>query len=181
MSGDASVTLPFADGEYRFTCRIGQLREIQESVNKWRVAIGAPMIGPMTLLNSIRDNDAWPHDVREVLRISLIGGGKTPVEATVLLKRYFDERPPLENYSVAHLVLAAGFIGLPDDPVGKDQAGETTTEAQTTASSSPRSMEPALSLDGLHEKSTMPASGNLPPGSMPSIEPTAETTHRQTP
>jgi hypothetical protein len=180
VSADASVTLPFADGEYRFLFRIGQLRELQESVNKWRAAIGAPIIGPMALLKQIRENDAWPGDVREILRIGLVAGGKTPVEATALLKRYYDERPPLENYPLAHMVLAAGFIGVEWDPVGKGEAEGTETEAMTTASSSPHSTEPVPQSDGQQDKSTTSPFGNSPPLSMGLTEPT-EVATSQTP
>jgi hypothetical protein len=178
VSADGSVTLAFADGEYRFAFRIGQLRELQESVNKWRVAIGAPIIGPMSLLKQIETQDAWPHDVREVLRIGLIGGNSklTPIQVTGLLKLYFDDRPPLENYPVAHMALAAGFIGVEWDRVGKGEAEETTTEA-TTASSSPRSTEPQPSSDGIQETPITSASGNLPPASTPITEPTAAMTN----
>ena len=80
-------------------------------------------------------SDAWPNDVREILRLGLIGGGMKPFEALAMVKRYVEERPLLESMLVAAAVMQAALAGVPDDPVGKPQA-ET---APQTVSSSPQS------------------------------------------
>ena len=72
---DGTVALQFGDAEYSFRIAFGQWRELQESVNKPRLEIGEPPLGPMALLRALLEGNAWPHDVREVIRLGLIGGG----------------------------------------------------------------------------------------------------------
>jgi hypothetical protein len=139
MSADGSVTITWADGEHRFRLAIGQTRELAETVNKPRLEMGWPVIGPMTLWKLTLSSDAWPNDVREILRLGLIGGGAKPFEALSMVKRYVDERPWLECMLVAEAVMRAALAGVPDDPVGKPAA-----ETAATASSSPQSMDSAV-------------------------------------
>lgn len=163
MSADGSISLAWADGDHKFRLAIGQLRELQETINRARVAIGAPPIGPMSLLRLLRTTDAWPDEIREVLRLGLIGGGKKPLEALALVKRYVDDRPLGESAPVALAVLTAALVGAPDDIVGKNSAaGKTTTEA-TTASSSPLSTASAPPSDGTQDQPTTPPSGSSAP------------------
>jgi hypothetical protein len=93
MSRNGSVTLDWADGEHTFRLAIGQLRELQETVNKTRIKLGASLIGPATLFEAVRSNNAWPHEIREIMRLGLIGGGTKPADALDLVRRYVEERP----------------------------------------------------------------------------------------
>lgn len=142
MSADGSVTLVWGDGENKFRYAIGQFRELQEKVNQRRLAIGAPLVGPMSLLNLLRTNDAWPDDVRDVLRIGLTGAGMTIAAAHVKLVRYFDSTPPLEHMVPAFTVLLAGLAGAPEDEVSSKK--KTSTKTSTPPSNSPSSTGPAL-------------------------------------
>lgn len=119
MSSDGSITLFWADGEQSFRFGIGQFRELQENINRRRLAIGGSPIGPMALLNALRANDAWPDDVRDVLRLGLIGGGMKPQEAHLKMVNYFDCVPPLENMKPAFVVMMAGLAGPPEDAGSK--------------------------------------------------------------
>jgi hypothetical protein len=143
MSSNASITLAWADGDYLFRLPIGQLRELQEKC-------GA---GPMVIYQRLHSGEWRVDDVRETLRLGLIGGGMKPVEALVLVKRYVDERPWAENVLPATAVILAAVMGVPDDKVGKPEAETTTTEA-TDASSSPRSTARARSSAGQPARST---------------------------
>jgi hypothetical protein len=140
MSADGSVTLQWADGEHVFRLAIGQMRELAETVNKPRLEMGWPIIGPYALWMLTLQSDAWPHDVREILRLGLIGGGTKPFEALALVKRYVEERPLLENMLAAATVMQSALAGVKDDPVGKPLAEKATP----TASSSPPSMDLAV-------------------------------------
>jgi hypothetical protein len=140
MSADGSVTINWADGEHRFRIAIGQARELEALVNKRRIEMGMPVIGPYALWMLTLSSNAWPDDVREILRLGLIGGGMKPFEALALVKRYVEERPFLESMPVASTVLQEALIGVPDDPVGKPPA----EKVQPTASSSPPSMDSAV-------------------------------------
>lgn len=144
MSADGSVELFFGDQEYRFRLGIGEFRELQEKVNKRRIEMGLNPVGPTTLGNLLRSNDAWPDDVRDVLRIGLMGGGMKPTEAHRLLVRYFDGKAPLQFYLTAFTVLMAAFVGVDGDEVSvKKKTTEQT--APIDLSSSPTSTATAPS------------------------------------
>jgi hypothetical protein len=135
MSSDGSVTLFFGDGDQRFRIGIGEFRELQEKVNKRRIEMGLGPVGPTTLANLLRANDAWPDDMRDVLRIGLVGGGMKPVDAHRMLVLYFDDKPPINFYLTAFTVLMAAFVGVEGDEVQVKK--KTTPTDQTSPSSSP--------------------------------------------
>lgn len=118
MSADGSVTLFFGDQEYPFRIRIGEFRELQEKVNRRRVEMGLNPVGPTTLANSLRANDAWPDDARDVIRIGLVGGGMEPAKAHRMMTMYFDAKSPLQFYLTAFTVLMAAFVGVEGDEIG---------------------------------------------------------------
>ncbi len=165
MSADASIEFNWADGTYRFRLALGQLRELQEKVNQPRVTVGAQPIGPYTLLHLARNSDLWLQDVREIIRLGLIGGGMKPLDALSKVVRYVDERPMLENMQPAVLILTAALTGVPDDVVGKKPEAETTS-TETTDSSSPQSTDQEQPSDGQPMQSTEPRSGSSPQPSM---------------
>jgi hypothetical protein len=131
-----TTTLFWGDGENTFRIGIGEFRELQERLTARRAAFGLPAIGPQTFANSIRARDAWPDDVRDVLRIGLVGAGMKPGEAHLKLAAYFDRRPPAESYLAAYQVFAGAFVGVPDDELKKK-----TTPDPTNPSTSAGSME----------------------------------------
>lgn len=140
MSSDGSVTLVWGDGENKFRFAIGQFRELQEKVNQRRISIGAPAVGPMALLASLRAQDAWPDDVRDVLRIGLVGAGMPIKEAHRKLVTYFDGSPPFEHMLAAYACLFAGLVGAPEGT--DDSKKKTTALTPTIPSTSEKSTEP---------------------------------------
>src|SRR5215471_13618044 len=117
---DGSVTLTWGDGEHTFRIAFGQWHELQESINKHRIEIGEPTIGPMGLLRGLLSGDAWPHDVREVIRLGLIGGGMKTDRALVLVKRHVEAKPYFQSMPTARIILQTAMFGPPDDTVGKE-------------------------------------------------------------
>ena len=133
---DGSVSLQYGDGEYIFRIAFGQWRELQESINKPRIEIGEAPIGPMALLRALLDGNAWPHDVREVIRLGLIGGGMKSERALVMVKRYVEGRPYFQSMPTARTILQYAMFGPPDDQVGKEPTPpqpETATTDQSGA------------------------------------------------
>lgn len=144
MSSSASIDFKWADGHYRFRLPIGQLRELQEKC-------GA---GPRVVFERLRNGMWMVDDIRETIRLGLIGGGDvTPIAARALVERYVDERPLSENVMAATSILLAAIVGVPDDQVGKRRAGKAKRKA-TVASSSPPSTATARSSDGQPDRST---------------------------
>ena len=125
MSADASVTITWGDGDHRFRLAIGQLRELQEKC----------AAGPMEVLDRLATRRWRVDDVRETIRLGLIGGGLEPIKALPLVKHYIDERPIMESVPAAQAVLIAALIGVEEDPAGKAEAGETTTDGSASRSS----------------------------------------------
>lgn len=108
-SVDGSVELNWADGSHRFRLPIGQLRELQEKCNA----------GPMEILNRLILKTWRVDDVRETIRLALIGGGMVPDKALALTIRYVEARPWFENVPIAQAILMAAVIGVPGDQPGK--------------------------------------------------------------
>lgn len=136
MSRNASITLEWADGEYVFRLPLGQLRELQEKTD----------CGPLFLFNRILAGQWKVDDLRETIRLGLIGGGLEPAKATTLVKRYVDERPYTESIKPAQAILGAALIGAPDgEKPGKRKAAKEAAKTFPTEDSPlPQSTEPLL-------------------------------------
>lgn len=109
MSRDASITLDWADGTYQFRLAWGELAKLQEACN----------CGPYVVLNRILDTSWRIEDISSVIRLGLIGGGLTPVEATQKVRSWVEGRPPMENLATARAVLMAALMGAPEEAVKK--------------------------------------------------------------
>lgn len=112
MSRDASITLDFADGTYKFRLAWGQLAELQENCDA----------GPYVILERLQNRSWRLNDIRENIRLGLIGGGMDPVSALKLVKRYVEDRPLLENVKLAQAILTVALIGAPEEEVGEPKA-----------------------------------------------------------
>jgi hypothetical protein len=138
MSRSANIALEWADGEYPFRLAIKQIEELQEKTD----------CGPYTLLQRISDGSWRLADMRETLRLGLIGGGMDPLKALGLVKRYVDDRPLLENIPHARAVLMAALMGAPDgEKPGKGAAARAKGRSKASPmenSPSPPITEPAL-------------------------------------
>lgn len=142
-----AVELFFGPGEYTFRLGIGELVELEESVDMSAFLLLAAMGAQIPF--------AKVKHYTEVIRIGLIGGGMAPIEAKALTRRYVDERPLAESVAVAYGVLRAGLERLHSNEL-EEALGEQTA-AKSSASTSPRSSEAQPS-------SASPTSGNSPSG-----------------
>lgn len=109
---NSSVTLPWADGDYTFRLAWGQLIELQEKTD----------CGPGFLLDKMWQNNWKVQHISEIIRLGLIGGGQTPADALKLTRNYVENRPPLENLSLAQAILAISLQGAPEEAKGEAQA-----------------------------------------------------------
>lgn len=145
---DARIELTWADGDYSFRLGWGQLSELQDRVN----------CGPFFLLNRLKTGEWRVEDISNIVRLGLIGGGMSPVTALNLTRKYVEERPPLENHEIACIILQAGLIGSPEEPVGEqvaaNQKDESSTTSPTEKSDLPPSTEPELRSVTRRRKST---------------------------
>lgn len=145
---DARIDLAWADGNHSFRLAWGQLAELQEKCDA----------GPYVILNRLHSGEWRIEDISNAIRLGLIGGGMAPAAALTLTQRYVEARPPLENLQIAVLILTAGLLGAPEEPVGESAAANQTvdpsTTSQTEKSDLPPSTEPGLQSASRRRKST---------------------------
>lgn len=124
MSRTAKITLVWGDGEHLFRLRIGELIELQEKCDA----------GPAFILERLATSRWKVEDVRETIRLGLIGGGLDPLKALTLVKRYVDERPLQENINHAYAIVASAIVGAEDEMLGKSE-GKPEEEEQHSLTS----------------------------------------------
>lgn len=122
MAGEnrnGAVDQDFGDGTYTFRLALGELEELQEKTG----------LGPFVVMQRLASNEWKTSDVRETLRIGLIGGGTPAADALRLVRRYVDDRPDwLKNALIARVVVQSALIGAPEELPGKEPAPEAETE-----------------------------------------------------
>ncbi len=128
--GSASISFEWGDGEHSFRLGLKQLRELQHKTD----------CGPEFLYWRIRNKQWKVDDLRETIRIGLMGGGMELEKANGMMRLYFDDAPFLPQAVPAGAILLACLMGPPDDPAGK--AGRRRRRKKTDASPSPISSEP---------------------------------------
>lgn len=112
MSRKAEVTLHCWDGEYNFRLRITELITLQEKCDA----------GPAFIGNRLATNEWKVQDIRETLRLGLIGAGTKQDDALKLITEHVDNVPLADNVGNAYLVILAAVVGADDEPVGEQQA-----------------------------------------------------------
>ncbi|MET3899671.1 hypothetical protein ABIB57_003633 [Devosia sp. UYZn731] len=122
MGRDASITLPWADGDYRFRLAWGELIELQEQCDA----------GPMVILHRLIDGQWKVQDISQIMRLGLIGGGTAPEKALKLIRDYVESRPPLENVMMARGILGIALQGAPDEEPGEVE-GEAKDKSSMTS------------------------------------------------
>lgn len=120
---DASVTLTWADGTYDFRLAWGEIEALQEACDA----------GPWVILDRLSSRQCLIGDISHTIRQGLIGGGMTPADATKLVQRYVEKRPPAESLIFAIGILQVALHGSPDETVGEPVAG-SQNGSQTTIS-----------------------------------------------
>ena len=129
MSRHAAIEQLWADGTYTF--RLG-LDEIEELERKRDLSI-------FEIVERLRVRRCRLPDISEVLRIGLIGGGTTPLNALALVKRYVDARPLDESRDIAYAIGLAALMRLHTNEV--ETAPGEAGAADSSASTSPPSTE----------------------------------------
>jgi hypothetical protein len=107
-----AITLPWADGEFTFDLRLGEIRKLQDKTG----------VGPAVILNRIQTDQWKVDDYRETILQGLLGGGMEAGQARTLDQRLGRRAPRKGKPSPC-----------PDDPDGvagwcapgkKDSAGD---------------------------------------------------------
>lgn len=137
MSATGTRTIVWANGEDTFCiAKVGLILDLEDKCKAGFSVIMARL-----------ENGAWGvNDVRETIRLGLIGGGMKPEVAMAAVRRHVDENPLAHSVLVAYEVVKAAMFGVPDDPVGKTEEGkaepaeapETGSITMTDASDAPK-------------------------------------------
>lgn len=147
MSRHGEVTIPWGDQEYKFRLGYGELRQLQEACDA----------GPPRIADRLRPYDVQlnPHgdnwriqDIRETIRLGLIGGGMTSHDALVKVIKFVDAVPLIENRFIAYAIIQAAISGATDEMLGKAEGAPKEKKARrsrTERSPSHESMAPAPS------------------------------------
>lgn len=111
MSRNARFTGVFGDGKYDFQLTIGGLEELQEKCDA----------GPEEIWNRVLTGGWRVADIREPIRIGLIGGGLDPVKALILVERYASAGSLSPLKPLVANIIGAALVGAPDEdpPPGK--------------------------------------------------------------
>lgn len=143
---NGQVTLDWADGSYPFNvAKFEQALELEEKCDA----------GLQELLERMTARRWRVTDIRETVRIGLIGGGLEPTAALKLVRRYVEGRPWAESVPIARTVLLAAIVGVEgDNDLGKEAADRTMSGADQAVSSDPPFTEPAPRSDSIRATST---------------------------
>jgi len=155
MSGDGSVTKTWGDGEHVFRLRIGEIRELEDKRDA----------GCFEIYRRLANGSCRFDDIRETLRLGLIGGGMQAPLALGLVAKYAGPTTFMENLLVAQAVITAALFGDPGDLVGKIAAGMLESTADLTSEDAPNSRPssvPEPQSVGLSTTSTDAVFGSSP-------------------
>lgn len=119
MSRLAIVDLEFGGEERQFRLGVGELARLQEKTG----------VGPYELHLRLLHGSWRCDDIRETIRLGLIGGGAPPEDAARLVRDHVDERPRMEPLPIAQVVLGVALYGVEDEQPGKSQGAEGAAAA----------------------------------------------------
>lgn len=139
---DPVLVCDWGDGEHRFRLRIREMLEVEAKC----------AAGIYTVFRRLASGDWYVSDVREVVRLGLIGAGMAPPDAIRLIKSYVDERPIGESVQVALLILNKTLT--PPEAVSKKNGGRRGKSAAMTGSTPPPSTATGPSADTAPATST---------------------------
>ena len=111
MAVNGEVPLNWGDGEHKFNlAKLRCVLELEEKCNA----------GVAEILKRILEGTWRFNDLRETIRLGLIGGGASPDQAIRLTNRYCDDRPWAESVEPARTIILSAMFGVPeDDPLTK--------------------------------------------------------------
>lgn len=149
MAPQGTVTISWRNGEDDFCiaqiksvllleekCGCG-IYEVAGRLASVLSAAGAGMIG----------GNARVNDIRETIRIGLMGGGKSPEEANKIVSTCVDGQPLAHSVLVAYKAIEAYLIGVPDDPVGKTAAPEAAKGQESSTTTAVSGAQPSTGSD----------------------------------
>lgn len=110
------IIIDWPGGNHAFQLRLGELHQLQEKTDS----------GPEFLLRKLQAGQWAASDLREILRLGLVGGGLDHASAVKAVDCALNNVPLMDFKVPALAVLVAALYGPPDDEVGKNSPVEPT-------------------------------------------------------
>lgn len=132
MSRSGKVDFDWADGRHAFRLGLGELEELQERVDA----------GPAEVLRRLYHGTWKVAEVREPIRLGLIGAGTSAADARKLVDRYAGPGQLMDAVVPAMTVLNAALNGAPDETVG-GSGGNAAAAKEAEAQTSPTAGSPS--------------------------------------
>jgi hypothetical protein len=110
--GDSPVTFTHADfaGRRRkFELRLGEVEELE------RLCCANSDTGVGAIMVRLASHQFKVADVRDTIRLGLVGGGLDETAAEALLRRHVDGRPLAQHMGLAMQIVEAFVNGLPNE------------------------------------------------------------------
>ena len=126
-----SVDIDWADDTYAFRLSVTGAIELERKCE-------APIA---TIFQRLNAGGYSVLDLRETIRLGLIGAGMAPTEALKLVRIYVDDRPLSESWTVAKIIVGGLFFGFAEEPL----PGKPEAETPPTTTESPNFSMPATS------------------------------------
>jgi len=114
--------------EFTFRLPVGSLFELEKCVNR----------GAYELLTILRTNTPWLKDVRETIRLGLIGGGMSPLEAKEIVEEYLDRGGDWIGYRPLAFNLLFHAMNSPFETVDEDDDGDDGEGPKKDVTGNPR-------------------------------------------
>lgn len=123
MIPHGTIAFPWADKTYTFRIAYGEWGELDRALK----------LGPIELYQKLLRQQWRAHELREIIRVALIGGGLDPSSALSLVGRYVEQRPILESAKPALLIMEAALIVEHETEIasGEAEAAKTDQEGST--------------------------------------------------
>lgn len=150
MNNHGRLETDWADGTYSFRLSINGAIELEQKCN-------APFAEIVERVNAGK----WSiSDVRETIRLGLIGGGTEPVAALNMVRAYVDDMPSglAPNAAIALLILLGAMYGFNASP--SKAAPEADRVESPDVSTPPKSSRKRGGLASVLETLTPSPSGN---------------------
>lgn len=139
MIRHGAIEAEFGDGKHSFRLGLKEIEELEEKCS----LVAKRDVGIFELVDLLHPKVRRPRVkfVTETIRIGLIGGGMTPIDAMALVARYCDERPLEESRDVAFAVAAQALLRVHPGDLGED-SGEARAVEPDGSTSPPSTAEP---------------------------------------
>lgn len=131
MNRHGAIEITWAGGDHTFRLGLDEVEELEAATDTSIFLLHSSMTSatPFAKLKTYS----------ETIRVGLIGGGMSPVEARLMVRRFVDQRPLVESVALAAVIIRAGL-----ERVHTNEVDAPSGEAQTVepnGSTSPSSEE----------------------------------------